>query len=164
MDCNAVSHLLLKTSASASIEMPHSAGTAGQPWCPDVRRTLPVARRLIAETGGTLLEVCVGPRAVWKDLDHPFRHDPELQLGGIPTVIRWTASGPAERVGARLANAIHLGWSSEAWYTFSPLPALLITEAKFAIATVLALLCISARACRAIPSAALYSRMTGSSS
>ncbi len=52
------------------------------------------------ETSGTLLEVCVGSRPVWKDPGHPFRHDPELHLSGIPTVIRWTEAGPAERVGA----------------------------------------------------------------
>ena len=52
------------------------------------------------ETGGMLLEVCVGSRPVWKDPGHPFRHNSELQLSGIPTVIRWTAAGPAERLGA----------------------------------------------------------------
>lgn len=72
---------------------------AGKPWCPDVRRALPVVRARVAERRGTLLEVCVGQRTAWKDMSHPFRLDPRLKLTGIPTLVRWTADGPAERVG-----------------------------------------------------------------
>ena len=75
---------------------------AGEPWCPDVRRALPVVRKLVAERNGTLLEVCVGQRQDWKDQEHPFRHDPRLKLTGIPALFRWTADGPAERVGETL--------------------------------------------------------------
>ena len=31
----------------------------------------------------------VGPRAVWKDNQHPLRHHPSLQLTGIPTLVHW---------------------------------------------------------------------------
>lgn len=74
----------------------------GEPWCPDVRRTLPGVRRAVAEAGGTLLEVLVGDRHTWKSLDHPFRLDARLQVTGIPTLLRWTADGPGERLGSEL--------------------------------------------------------------
>jgi len=99
-----------------------------------VWRTLPVARRLISETGGTLLEVCVGQRSVWKSPDHPFRHDSELQLSGIPTVIRWTPSGPAERAGAHLDDIVCVAFYQfvvlTGWESSDAVPSTLVTAAK----------------------------------
>lgn len=77
----------------------------GESWCGDTNRALPVARKLVREAGGTLLEVQVGSRPEWKDPQHPFRHRPELQLTCVPTMIRWSDSGPAERIGPELESA-----------------------------------------------------------
>mmetsp|Transcript_953 Transcript_953/g.2942 ORF Transcript_953/g.2942 Transcript_953/m.2942 type:complete len:135 (-) Transcript_953:227-631(-) len=74
-------------------------------WCPDCARALPAARKLVAETGGTLLQVNVGDRPVWKDPNHPYRQEPDLKLTGVPTIIRWTADGPGQRLGPELEAA-----------------------------------------------------------
>ena len=58
-----------------------------------------MVRRLVQRTGGTLLEVMVGQKAVWKSADHPFRHHPQLRLTGIPTLIHWVAAGLGARLG-----------------------------------------------------------------
>ena len=52
----------------------------GRPWCPDVVRSLPAARRQVAKAGGTLFQVNVGDRPTWKDTNHPLRHS--LQATG----------------------------------------------------------------------------------
>eukprot|EP00873_Tetraselmis_striata_P038822 jgi/Tetstr1/459086/TSEL_004536.t1 len=77
----------------------------GLSWCPDCRRALPAARRLVAEKGGTLLEVNVGDRPAWKDAGHPYRHEQDLQLTGVPTLMRWTVDGPAARLDSALEAA-----------------------------------------------------------
>ena len=41
--------------------------------CGDCRRAVPVVEAGVAARGGSLLEVWVGPRAVWKDPQHPWR-------------------------------------------------------------------------------------------
>ncbi|CAD7703180.1 unnamed protein product [Ostreobium quekettii] len=77
----------------------------GESWCGDTNRALPIARELVREAGGTLLEVAVGSRPVWKDEHHPFRHDPELHLTCVPTMIHWQDGAPGERVGPELEAA-----------------------------------------------------------
>lgn len=47
----------------------------------------------------------VGPRPVWKSSDHPLRKDLSLQLSGIPTLVRWSAKGPEERLAGELEIA-----------------------------------------------------------
>ncbi len=47
----------------------------------------------------------VGPRAVWKDKQHPLRHHPALQLTGIPTLVHWSHGAPAGRLGPELEAA-----------------------------------------------------------
>ncbi|KAK9803716.1 hypothetical protein WJX73_005441 [Symbiochloris irregularis] len=70
------------------------------PWCPDVVRSLPAARRQVKKAGGTLFQVNVGDRPTWKDPDHPLRHS--LQATGVPTIIHWTKDGPGQRLGKDL--------------------------------------------------------------
>ncbi|BDA48091.1 Cysteine synthase B [Coccomyxa sp. Obi] len=78
----------------------------GAPWCPDCARCLGAARSRVAAVGGTLLEVQVGQRPVWKDKGHPLRHHAALQLKGIPTLVRWQPDGtPGARLGAELEAA-----------------------------------------------------------
>jgi hypothetical protein len=76
-----------------------------RPWCPDCDRALDGVWRQVQQQNGTLLEVEVGPRPVWKSSDHPFRHDKQLHLSGIPTLIHWTADGPGDRLDSQLESA-----------------------------------------------------------
>ncbi|KAL0027782.1 hypothetical protein WJX77_004987 [Trebouxia sp. C0004] len=66
---------------------------------------LPGIQHQVAQANGTLLEVEVGPTAIWKDAQHPLRKDEEVQLTGIPTLIHWTPSGPGKRHGTKLQKA-----------------------------------------------------------
>jgi hypothetical protein len=45
----------------------------GKPWCPDCVRSEDAIRQAVEATGGSLLEVQVGPRTAWKTPAHPFR-------------------------------------------------------------------------------------------
>ena len=47
----------------------------------------------------------VGPRAVWKDKQHPLRHHPSLQLTGIPTLVHWQNGMPTAKLGPELESA-----------------------------------------------------------
>ncbi|KAL3144229.1 hypothetical protein ABBQ32_004009 [Trebouxia sp. C0010 RCD-2024] len=77
----------------------------GQPWCPDCARALPGVLRQVTEAGGTLLEVEVGPRQVWKAADHPFRRDKHIQLTGIPSLVKYTDTGLGVRLSSQLETA-----------------------------------------------------------
>ena len=56
-------------------------------------------------TGEDSCSMQVGPRLVWKDQEHPLRRDASLSLTGIPTLVRWGADGPEERIGTQLERA-----------------------------------------------------------
>lgn len=77
----------------------------GQPWCGDCARALTAAREVVANTGGTLLEVEVGPRPSWKSPDHPLRVDRALHLNSIPTLVRWQHGSWTHRLDASLEAA-----------------------------------------------------------
>ena len=47
----------------------------------------------------------VGPRVDWKDMQHPLRHHPSLQLTGIPTLVHWQDSMPTAKLGPELELA-----------------------------------------------------------
>lgn len=47
----------------------------------------------------------MGPRAIWKDQQHPLRHHPSLQLTGIPTLVHWSNGAPAGKLGPELEAA-----------------------------------------------------------
>ena len=47
----------------------------------------------------------VGPRATWKDKQHPLRHHPSLELTGIPTLVHWSNGAPAGKLGPELEAA-----------------------------------------------------------
>lgn len=107
-----------------------SDAEGGVYWCPDCVRVLPAIKRtmqvraaawgcvLVAgsrlpmhqlwrppcsqEKGASLLEVLVGPRAVWKDPGHPLRKHPGFQVGGVPTLVAYGPGGPGARLGAEL--------------------------------------------------------------
>lgn len=77
----------------------------GLPWCGDCRRAWPLLQAAVEKRGAIALLRCnVGPRPVWKDPEHPLRHDPDFKVGGVPTVVWWDqATGTA---GARLGNEL----------------------------------------------------------
>lgn len=54
--CSSASHVYMLHVDHLTV-MAVNDTSAGEPWCPDVRRTLPAVRRAVAEAGGTLLEV-----------------------------------------------------------------------------------------------------------
>ena len=62
-------------------------GADGQTWCPDCARAFPVVSRLAGAQGRTLVVCEVGTLRAWKDASHPFRHDENLRLSSIPTLI-----------------------------------------------------------------------------
>lgn len=48
----------------------------------------------------------VGPRPVWKDAQHPFRTDRQIQLTGIPTLVHYTENGLDDvRLSSKLEHA-----------------------------------------------------------
>lgn len=85
------------------------AEKGGQAWCPDCARCESVVRDEVAATGGTLLEVRVGPRPIWKDPEHPLRiRADDLQITGIPTLVRYEPHTEQQkgRVVGRLAGEL----------------------------------------------------------
>lgn len=56
-----------------------------------------------------MVEVQVGPKAVWKDPAHPFRVDGRLKLSGIPTLFKYEGGS----FGARLGTELELAASEE---------------------------------------------------
>jgi hypothetical protein len=115
------------TSRMSAYPGPHyvlfTSGTdeaTGRPWCGDCDRALAGVREAVRATGGTLLEVEVGPREGWrKDAEqpHPLRTDPLFRLTGVPTLFRWDPRpctdplrkegyvGPVARLGPELEKA-----------------------------------------------------------
>ena len=59
----------------------------GKTWCPDCARAYPVVKRVAGTQGRTLVVCEVGNLRAWKDASHPFRHDENLRLTSIPTLI-----------------------------------------------------------------------------
>lgn len=59
----------------------------------------------VQDAGGTLLEVEVGEKQVWKDPQHVFRQSGSLNLKCIPTVMRWCNHGWKSRLDTELEEA-----------------------------------------------------------
>lgn len=53
----------------------------------------------------TQLCIQVGPRQVWKAADHPFRTNKQIQLTGIPTLLKYTDAGFGVRLSQQLETA-----------------------------------------------------------
>ncbi|KNE71625.1 hypothetical protein AMAG_16183 [Allomyces macrogynus ATCC 38327] len=74
----------------------------GESFCPDCVVADPTIRRaLLAHANSanlTLVEVPIGDRASWRSADNFYRAHEQIQLERIPTLIRWTADGAAERL------------------------------------------------------------------
>ena len=48
----------------------------------------------------------MGDRPAWKSPDHPYRHEEDLKLTGVPTIFEWASeSGPVRRLGPELESA-----------------------------------------------------------
>lgn len=59
----------------------------------------------VERTGGTLLEVEVGPKVAWKSKEHPLRLDDKLKLTSIPTLMKWQNHTFSHRVDSELEVA-----------------------------------------------------------
>eukprot|EP00004_Rigifila_ramosa_P016203 TRINITY_DN3823_c0_g1_i2.p2 TRINITY_DN3823_c0_g1~~TRINITY_DN3823_c0_g1_i2.p2 ORF type:complete len:139 (+),score=27.39 TRINITY_DN3823_c0_g1_i2:523-939(+) len=72
----------------------------GESWCPDCVIADPLIRAVVREVPNSILLECpVGDRADYKNKpEHPYRTHPGIRLTSVPTLIRWTAEGPQERV------------------------------------------------------------------
>lgn len=68
-------------------------------FCPDCVRSNPAVERAAERSKVNLLRVDVGTSAEWRATDHPLRVDSRTSLRCIPTLVHWTESGPAERLG-----------------------------------------------------------------
>ena len=60
---------------------------------------------IIAVTDLFRLHMQVGPRQLWKAADHPFRTDKQIQLTGIPTLMKYTDAGLGVRLSSQLETA-----------------------------------------------------------
>ncbi|XP_037810058.1 thioredoxin domain-containing protein 17-like [Lucilia sericata] len=64
----------------------------GVSWCPDCNDAQPFVDQAVekfATPESILLTVDVGDRPFWKDMKNPFRHDSNIKLMVIPTLVRW---------------------------------------------------------------------------
>ncbi|ORZ29399.1 hypothetical protein BCR44DRAFT_46869 [Catenaria anguillulae PL171] len=67
----------------------------GKSWCPDCANTLPLIRARVAKHANvTLVEALTGERSLWRDPNNPYRVHAQIKLERIPTLVRWTKSGP----------------------------------------------------------------------
>jgi len=68
-------------------------------WCGDCRRVDSIIRSTLDKLPcAVLLEVPVGNRAEWKTDDNIYRNHHQLRLTNIPTLIKWTRTGPGEKL------------------------------------------------------------------
>ncbi|CCI46961.1 unnamed protein product [Albugo candida] len=67
----------------------------GNYWCSDCRRAkAPIERAFTrAPMDSTLLEIYVGDRAKWKDMQNEFRQNQLFYIDNIPTVMRYDGNG-----------------------------------------------------------------------
>uniref|UniRef100_A0A1I8PC98 Thioredoxin domain-containing protein 17 n=1 Tax=Stomoxys calcitrans TaxID=35570 RepID=A0A1I8PC98_STOCA len=63
----------------------------GQSWCPYCVTAEPVIHDALtkAPKNSHFIHVDVGQRAYWKDLNNPFRKDPNTNLVFVPTLLLW---------------------------------------------------------------------------
>jgi len=75
-------------------------------WCSDCRSTDSSIRETINKLpGAVLLEVQVGIKEDWKKETNIYRNHASAKVTNIPTLIKWTRSGPEERlVEAEIAD------------------------------------------------------------
>ncbi|XP_014095385.1 thioredoxin domain-containing protein 17 isoform X2 [Bactrocera oleae] len=76
----------------------------GQSWCPYCVKAEPVVHDALPKAAekSHFIHVDVGERAYWKDLNCPFRKDPNTHLIFLPTLLRWKS--PQRLDGERVSN------------------------------------------------------------
>ncbi|KMY88304.1 uncharacterized protein Dsimw501_GD23345, isoform B [Drosophila simulans] len=76
----------------------------GESWCPYCVKAEPVIHDALKKAPGNshFVHVDVGERAYWKDLNCPFRKDPNTHLIFLPTLLRWKR--PQRLDGERCSN------------------------------------------------------------
>ncbi|KAG0248948.1 ribosomal 40S subunit protein S24B, partial [Mortierella polycephala] len=74
----------------------------GKSWCPDCVRADPVVEEQFADLDDVvLLDVGVGDRLTWKDLNHPYRHDTTMIVKSIPTLVHWKSADSTATIRTR---------------------------------------------------------------
>ncbi|KAF9290091.1 Thioredoxin domain-containing protein 17 [Mortierella alpina] len=64
----------------------------GKSWCPDCVRAGPIVEKKFSELDNVVLvDVPVGDRPTWKDLNHPYRHDEVIKISAVPTLVHWAS-------------------------------------------------------------------------
>ncbi|KAI9357249.1 hypothetical protein DFJ73DRAFT_657200 [Zopfochytrium polystomum] len=68
--------------------------STGQSWCPDCVVSDPKIRRSVFSVPeAILIEAPVGPRAVWRDRNHPYRKHALLSATSVPTLYEFNKDG-----------------------------------------------------------------------
>ncbi|KAG0303428.1 Thioredoxin domain-containing protein 17 [Dissophora globulifera] len=63
----------------------------GKSWCPDCVISGPLVEEVFSKHDNlVLVNVDVGDRPTWKDLNHPLRHDEVVKIKAVPTLVHWS--------------------------------------------------------------------------
>jgi hypothetical protein len=63
----------------------------GKSWCPDCVKADPLIQKALSNDPEVTLLECPVPRSTYKgNPNHPYRTHKQIQLQGVPTLIRWT--------------------------------------------------------------------------
>ncbi|XP_019186981.1 PREDICTED: thioredoxin-like protein Clot [Ipomoea nil] len=78
-------------------------------WCPDCVRAEPVIYKKLEASSDdvALLKAYVGDRPTWRNPQHPWRVDPNFNLKGVPTLIRWEDGAVKGRLEDHEAHLEH---------------------------------------------------------
>uniref|UniRef100_T1GY32 Thioredoxin domain-containing protein 17 n=1 Tax=Megaselia scalaris TaxID=36166 RepID=T1GY32_MEGSC len=79
-------------------------GDDGKSWCPYCRIAEPVVEDSleVSSESSHFISASVGDKATWKNVECPFRKDPNIYLIMVPTLIRWKS--PQRLEGLKCSN------------------------------------------------------------
>ncbi|KAF9094474.1 Thioredoxin domain-containing protein 17 [Mortierella sp. AD031] len=63
----------------------------GKSWCPDCVTAGPIVENYFCKLDNVVLvDAPVGDRSKWKDPNHFLRHDKDVKITAVPTLIHWS--------------------------------------------------------------------------
>lgn len=76
----------------------------GDSWCPYCKTAEPIIDESlgVASESSHFISVSIGDKKNWKNVDCPFRKDPDTFLVMVPTLIRWKS--PQRLEGSKCSN------------------------------------------------------------
>lgn len=79
-------------------------GEDGNSWCPYCETAEPIINESlkVASESSHFVVVSVGDKEYWRNIDCPFRKDPNTSLVMVPTLIRWKS--PQRLEGKKCSN------------------------------------------------------------